>query len=993
MPKLYLTPASISYLTQFILAFGIAAYFIHRARLARGTEHHKHTLHLLGFFVSVALFSLLLFLEASLQRGEDFYALFLQNTVLGVGLVFLLQFAYRFPALYPRRRWEAYLVFGLSFLYTLWEFRIAVERFDILSRGEVAWRPPELDRILAALLLWVPIVLLRQAITASEPTGRPSLKRLRYLWRPQGHEARAARDIALVYLIPFALSLANILAAYYLIPRAGYHISLSLGILIALTTLAVIYLDQLAETTSLIVKLVTVSLMVLLAVLGTVGWAIAPAYAKNYRPQFPEQSTLRFTPNSQGGYDVTQQPFYFEDTSGGDAVRAETINNFDPPVFPVDFTFPFYGQVYQQVCISGNGTIFMTQDAYLSFPHYRYGGRAPAIFPLLIDLAQGDVLIKQEADRLVVTWEHKPAIRDPQSYLIFQAVLYPDGTFDLSYKNIPDDLIYLPNNDPAAAPWVIGATPGNLSQRVQEVDLTHLPISGDERGIVQDYQLNFRRYLHEALAPLTYLIIGSSLSLIVGFPLLLYGSGSLVKPLRALLSGVERMNNGDYDINLEIQYPDEVGFLTRSFNTMAAELGSLITNLERRVEERLAEIKKINLELSTSGEQIAILHAIDQAILGAQSPRAIAQSILGRLPKIIPCQRLSVVEFDNGTARLLAMEASRSYHPSDDWLEKLFHATYQQPHIQGVANIRELSSLSSFQTTLLAEGTGSYMIVPLLTQEQTIGALVIESDQPDVFTDDHVNLAAQVGAMMAVAIHQAQLRISLQQRTVELQAQNAELDAFANTVAHDLKNPIGAIASSTQLLTDYGDSLSKEELLQVAQVASRGAFNAARIIDNLLLLAQTQKMTIEQRPVNIAATVAHSLEILEKMIGEYQAEIITPDSWPQALGYAPWIEEVWVNYISNALKYGGRPPRVELGADKQSNGTIRFWVRDNGQGLTLAEQARLFIPFERLGQAEIKGHGLGLSIVRRIMEQLDGQVGVESEPGQGSTFYFVLPAV
>jgi len=95
--------------------------------------------------------------------------------------------------------------------------------------------------------------------------------------------------------------------------------------------------------------------------------------------------------------------------------------------------------------------------------------------------------------------------------------------------------------------------------------------------------------------------------------------------------------------------------------------------------------------------------------------------------------------------------------------------------------------------------------------------------------------------------------------------------------------------------------------------------------------------------------------------------------------------------MSNAIKYGGQPPRVELGADWQSDGTVRFWVRDNGQGIAPEDQARLFTPFTRLDQVRARGHGLGLSIVRRIVEKLGGQVGVESGIDQGSLFYFTLP--
>jgi signal transduction histidine kinase len=142
----------------------------------------------------------------------------------------------------------------------------------------------------------------------------------------------------------------------------------------------------------------------------------------------------------------------------------------------------------------------------------------------------------------------------------------------------------------------------------------------------------------------------------------------------------------------------------------------------------------------------------------------------------------------------------------------------------------------------------------------------------------------------------------------------------------------------------------------------------------------------------MAGIVDEAIKRTAYMADKWDATIVLPEAWPVAVGYGPWIEEVWVNYLSNGIKYGGRPPRLELGANVEGDGMIRFWARDNGHGLTQEEQARLFTPFTRLEQASLKGHGLGLSIVRRIVEKLDGEVGVESQVGEGSVFSFVLPA-
>ncbi|MCK4473481.1 MAG: PAS domain S-box protein, partial [Anaerolineae bacterium] len=234
---------------------------------------------------------------------------------------------------------------------------------------------------------------------------------------------------------------------------------------------------------------------------------------------------------------------------------------------------------------------------------------------------------------------------------------------------------------------------------------------------------------------------------------------------------------------------------------------------------------------------------------------------------------------------------------------------------------------------------------------------------------------------------------ALRQRTAELQARNEELDAFAHTVAHDLQNPLGLVIGFAETLEQDHATMPDEELSRYLHTIARSVRRVSSIVDELLLLSEVPKMEVQARPLDMARIVAEAQQRLTHMIEEYQAEIILPETWPVALGYGPWVEGVWVNYLNNAIKYGGQPPRVELGATVQADGMVRFWVRDNGPGLTPEGQALLFTPFTRLDQVRTKGHGLGLSIARRIVEKLDGQVGVESEVGRGSTFSFTLPGV
>lgn len=243
--------------------------------------------------------------------------------------------------------------------------------------------------------------------------------------------------------------------------------------------------------------------------------------------------------------------------------------------------------------------------------------------------------------------------------------------------------------------------------------------------------------------------------------------------------------------------------------------------------------------------------------------------------------------------------------------------------------------------------------------------------------------------LQAISSHDAQ---HIADYTADLRAQNEELDAYAQTVAHDLKSPISHLLGFASHLSAEFDNLSPDEIKTLLQYIVRGAEKATTIVDELLLLAQIRKVEVTFAPIDMNLIVSEAIARLSGMIDETGARIMLPAEWPTSIGYQPWIEEIWVNYLSNALKYGGHPPLVELGSSDVGNGRIRFWVRDNGKGLSAEQQAKLFIPFTRLEKNHADGTGLGLSIVQRISERLGGQVGVDSTINQGSTFWFELPA-
>ena len=220
-----------------------------------------------------------------------------------------------------------------------------------------------------------------------------------------------------------------------------------------------------------------------------------------------------------------------------------------------------------------------------------------------------------------------------------------------------------------------------------------------------------------------------------------------------------------------------------------------------------------------------------------------------------------------------------------------------------------------------------------------------------------------------------------------------ELDAFSHTVAHDLKNMLGAIVSASNLIKSGLGKLPEEDILEINDLITQSATKTMHITKELLTLASVRQQDIHARKIKMEKIVSDSISRLKETIDREAAQISLPKSWPDALGYGTWLEEVWLNYISNALKYGGSPPIIELGSELLAGGKIKFWVKDNGKGLSEAEMSSLFNKFTRLETMRAEGNGLGLSIVKRIVEKLNGEVGVESKniPGEGCTFYFILP--
>lgn len=254
-----------------------------------------------------------------------------------------------------------------------------------------------------------------------------------------------------------------------------------------------------------------------------------------------------------------------------------------------------------------------------------------------------------------------------------------------------------------------------------------------------------------------------------------------------------------------------------------------------------------------------------------------------------------------------------------------------------------------------------------------------------------INLALARQQVAGETVHYRQQVENMREKAAELEVRNIALDEFAHTMAHQVQGLLSQMVGyASYLEMQYGHQMDDEFATVVSRIVQSG-HKMNNIISELLLLASIRGGDVILEPLNMQRVVAEAVKRLRYQIEQSQVEIRLPDSWPVALGYGPWIEEAWVNYMSNGIKYGGDRPCLELGSNLLPNGMVRFWVKDNGMGIPEIDQELLFKPHTRLGPKQVRGEGLGLSIVRRVVAKCGGKVGVESHVGYGSLFWFSLP--
>jgi light-regulated signal transduction histidine kinase (bacteriophytochrome) len=241
-------------------------------------------------------------------------------------------------------------------------------------------------------------------------------------------------------------------------------------------------------------------------------------------------------------------------------------------------------------------------------------------------------------------------------------------------------------------------------------------------------------------------------------------------------------------------------------------------------------------------------------------------------------------------------------------------------------------------------------------------------------------------------LQQQELLDSLKQYALELERSNRELEEFAYVASHDLQEPLRIIASYLQLLRHrYADQLD-EDGQRYIHYTVEAANRMRELIQDLLAYS---RVGTQGQPFTTTdcETVLQEVLVNLQLVIEENSAVITYDPLPIVMADASQLRQLFQNLLGNALKFhSNRPPHLHIGSRREADHWL-LWVRDNGIGLDAKFAERIFVIFQRLhSRNEYPGTGIGLAICKKIVELHHGRIWVDSQPGQGSTFYFTLPS-
>jgi PAS domain S-box-containing protein len=463
--------------------------------------------------------------------------------------------------------------------------------------------------------------------------------------------------------------------------------------------------------------------------------------------------------------------------------------------------------------------------------------------------------------------------------------------------------------------------------------------------------------------------------------------------------------------------PEVIGVMAMQSYTAGVRFSHTEAEILEFVSAQVATVierKQAEEALRQYTERLAILHEIDQAILAAESIDEIAHAALSRLQRLVPSWRAQVILLDlnNGEAFSVATYENGTVAPFGqrtqlstlNVVESLWRG---ELHI--VEDLAQLQPLSPHDQQLSAQGIRAYIDAPLMALNKMIGYLTFDSKEPGIFRGAVVDIVREVADQLAIAIQNAHLLEQAQLHAQELEAQAAalshaleqqrELDRlqreFSQNVSHELRTPLALVLGHAELLEsgEMGDLLPEQK--ESLSVIVRRARMLRKLIEMVIGVSEIENRPLKKVPVDFGRLVQSLLtdfQTAAQSSGLTLSVEIAPDM-PPIDGDELALLRVVDNLVGNALKFTPTGGRVDVRLSPHEQ-TILLEVSDNGVGIPSDKLPHIFDRFYQ-GDSGVSrrfgGLGLGLALVKDIVDGHHGWIEVESQVGHGTTFRIWFP--
>jgi signal transduction histidine kinase len=492
------------------------------------------------------------------------------------------------------------------------------------------------------------------------------------------------------------------------------------------------------------------------------------------------------------------------------------------------------------------------------------------------------------------------------------------------------------------------------------------------------------------------IVLGMGLSVVVS----LFLARRMVRPIRALQVGAERVGAGELGERIDVRTGDELQALAEQFNSMAARLQESYANLEQKVDARTRDLTEA-LETQTATAQI--LRVISSSPTDLQPVfNAITESAV----RLSGSAHGSALRVEGGlvhhvgaygqSAELLA--EIRRHHPRRLDEEGPALRAIRERHVVQVHDLETEPDVPSWiREAGRRVGFRSGLWVPMLRGDEAIGALLVTRPEPGPFLDKEVELLRTFAAQAVIAIENVRLFQELREKTEQLEIADRHKSEFLANMSHELRTPLNAIIGFSEVLLErmFGD-LNDKQQEYLEDVLSSGR-HLLSLINDILDLSKIEagRMELDLGPFDLPLALDNALTLVKERAARHGIGV-TLEVGPgvgSLVGDERKIKQVLLNLLSNAVKFTPEGGRVVVRAER-AEGTVEISVTDTGIGIAAEDQEAIFEEFRQVGTdyaRKREGTGLGLALARRFVELHGGRIWVKSAEGQGSTFTFTLP--